>query len=315
MSSARTKLKTSAVGAIFSGDQWSRLRRSVLYRLGVDPGAYEAAATFHPDVLLFELEDSVPPGDKDTARARVVKALKAGGFARQEKLVTVNGLNTPWGHDDLAALATAGADGIMLAKTESADMVRAAEVVLVAHGASSALRLWALIETPRGLSQVQEIARASARLAGLAVGLGDLSRGLNAFRRPAPNRWPMLPALAAVVLAARANGLAVLDSSFREPRDKAGFRAACLESRELGFDGKVFEIPALIEVANEAFSPTGEEVAWALKVVAAKGLAPPNGEYYVNGQHIDLPYEGLAERILAFNRAANPSPAKPASSP
>ena len=107
-------------------DPMPKLRRSALYRLGVDPGAYETAATFHPDVLVFEIEDSVPPGDKAAARARVVKVLQAGGFARQEKLVTVNPLATPWGRDDLAALAQAGADGLVLAKTESADMVRAA---------------------------------------------------------------------------------------------------------------------------------------------------------------------------------------------
>ena len=278
-------------------DPMPKLRRSVLYRLGVDPGAYEAAAQVHPDVLLFEIEDSVPPGQKDAARTRVTQALQAGVFARHS-------LSTPWGRADLAALARAGADGLVLAKTESAEAVRQAESILVAHGAPPSLRLWALIETPSGLARVQEIAAATSRLAGLAVGLGDLSRGLGAFRRPAPHRWPMLPALAAIVLAARTQGLAVLDSSFREPRDAAGFQAACLESRELGFDGKVFENPALIPIANAAFSPTADEVAWARQVAAAQRLAPPSGEYYVNGQHIDPQYEALAGRILAFHRAA-----------
>jgi citrate lyase subunit beta/citryl-CoA lyase len=134
----------------------------------------------------------------------------------------------------------------------------------------------------------------------MTVGLGDLSRGLNAFRRPALHRWPMVPALATVVLAARANGLAVLDSSFREPKDPDGFRDACLASRELGFDGKVFEDPALIPVANEAYGPTAEEVAWARRVAAAKPGAKANGEYWVDGQHIDPQYEALAERILRF---------------
>jgi citrate lyase subunit beta/citryl-CoA lyase len=253
-----------------STDATPRPRRSVLYRLGVDRGAYEAAATLHPDVLLFEIEDSVPTGDKHAARTMVARTLAAGGFRRQELLVTVNALDTPWGHEDLAALARAPLHGIVLPKTDGPETVRAAERVLVAHGAPPELRLWAMIETPRGLARVQEIATATPRLAGLTVGLGDLSRGLNAYRRPAPNRWPLVPALAAVVLAARANGLAALDSSFREPRDKEGFRAACLASRELGFDGKVFEDPALIAVANEAFAPTPEEVAWADRVMAAR---------------------------------------------
>lgn len=278
-------------------------RRSVLYRLGVDVGAYEAATSFHPDVLLFEIEDSVPPGDKDRARRRVVDVLTAGGFRRQERLVTINGLDTPWGHDDLAALAKAPLDGIVLAKTEGPDALRATEAVLVANGAPPTLRLWGMIETPRGLVNVQEIARATPRLVGLTVGLGDLSRGLNAFRRPAPNRWPVVPALASLVLAARANGLAVIDSSFREPKDPEGFRASCLASRELGFDGRVFEDPALIAVANEAYGPTPDEVAWAKKVIIARRSATPSGEYYVDGAHIDPQYEALAERILSFRMA------------
>lgn len=278
-------------------------RRSVLYRLGVDPGAYEQAACFHPDVLLFEIEDSVPPGDKADARRRVVAALRAGGFRGQERLVTVNGLDTPWGRDDLAALAQAPLDGIVLAKTETAEGVRAADSVLAEHGAPATLRLWAMIETPRGLANAQSIAAATSRLVGMTVGLGDLSRGLNAFRRPAPSRWPMLPALAAIVLAARAHGLAVIDSAFRDARDPEGFRAACLDSRELGFDGKVFEDPALIPVANDAYAPQPGELDWARRVVAARGSATPAGLYFVDGQHIDPQYEALALRILSYRRA------------
>lgn len=278
-------------------------RRSVLYRLGVDAGAYEGAASHHPDVLLFEIEDSVAPGDKDRARQRVIDTLNKGGFRHQEKLVTVNGLDTPWGYDDLKALAKAPIDGVVLAKTEGADHVRAAEAVLVANGAPPSLRIWGMIETPRGLVNVNEIAGASPRVVGLTVGLGDLSRGLNAFRRPAENRWPVLPALGLLVLAARANNLSVIDSSFREPKDPEGFRASCLASRELGFDGRVFEDPALIGIANEAYGPTADEVAWAKKVIVARKGANASGEYYVDGAHIDPQYEALAERILSYRMA------------
>jgi citrate lyase subunit beta/citryl-CoA lyase len=281
-----------------------RLRRSVLYRLGIGAeAAYETAPRFRPDVLLFEIEDSVPPGDKRRARERVVATLAQGGFRGQEKLVTINGLDTPWGHDDLAALAGAGADGLVLAKSETPEAVREAESILAARGAPPGLRLWPMIETPRGLVAAHALATASPLVAGLVVGLGDLSRGLNAFRRPAPQRWPVLAALAGIVLAARAAGIAVLDSAFREPADAAGFRAACVESRELGFDGKVFEDARLIAVANEAYAPGAEEIAWAERVLAARATAPANGEYYVDGRHIDPQYEALAERILAFRRA------------
>ena len=106
----------------------------MLYRIGVDPGSYEAAPSFHPDVLLFEIEDSVPPGDKASARARVDDARRRR-VPRQERLVTVNPLDTPWGRDDLAALARAPLDGIVLAKTETPEAVREADALLAAHGA------------------------------------------------------------------------------------------------------------------------------------------------------------------------------------
>ena len=188
-----------------------RLRRSVLYRLGVgqEPDAYERAPQLQADVLLFEIEDSVPPADKASARMRVVDVLRNGQFGAQERIVTVNGLETPWGADDLAALAAVpGLDGINVAKCESAETLRQTDAILRQHGAPATVKLFAMIETPKGLAAVAEIAAAvPGRLAGLTVGLGDLARGLNAFRLPTPHRLPVLPALASVVLAARANGM------------------------------------------------------------------------------------------------------------
>ena len=101
----------------------------------------------------------------------------------------------------------------------------------------------------------------------------------------------------------RAHNLAVIDSSFREPKDPEGFRASCLASREAGFDGRVFEDPALIPIANEAYGPTEDEVAWAKKVIVARKGASPSGEYYVDGAHIDPQYEALAMRILSYRMA------------
>jgi citrate lyase subunit beta/citryl-CoA lyase len=275
-----------------------RARRSVLYRLGSDAGSYAAARSLAVDVLLFDLEDSVSPADKAAARARLVAALDAGGFAGQELLVRINGLDTPWGADDIAAVSACGIDGVMLAKAEGAAQLCAADAAIRARRPGG-LALWAMIETPRGVLAAAEIAAATPAMAGLAVGLGDLSRGLGGFRHAAPFRFPVLAALSQVVLAARAHGLAAIDSSFRDARDPEGFRRACLESRELGYDGKALTDPALAPVADLAFSPSAEEMAWAARVLAALASAPTGIQPVVDGQLIEPGYAELAARIAA----------------
>lgn len=271
-----------------------RARRSVLYRLGDDPRSYAAAHGLAVDVLLFDLEDSVSPADKDAARARLATALAAGGFAGQELIVRVNALDSPWGEADLAMLRDRRVDGVMLAKAESAAQMRA-----VAERLGTGVALWAMIETPRGVLAADAIAGAGARMAGLAIGLGDLSRGMRGFRRPAPFRFPVLPALASVLLAARAHGLAAIDSAFRDPRDPEGFAQACRESRELGYDGKALTDPALAAIAEAAFSPTADEIAWAERVGAALATAPPGMQPRVDGQLIEPGYAEQAAWILA----------------
>lgn len=271
----------------------ARARRSVLYRLGTDPDSYANAHRFAVDVLLFDLEDSVAPVDKDAARARLVAALAAGGFAGQERLVRINGLDTPWGAADLRALRGVGIDGVMLAKAESGAQMHAAARLL-----GDGVGLWAMIETPRGALAAAEIAGASDRMTGLAIGLGDLSRGMRGFRRAAPFRFPVLAVLSTVVLAARAFGLAAIDSAFRDPRDRAAFHAACVESRELGYDGKALTDPGLAPIAEAAFSPDAEELAWASRVRAALDSAPPGTQPTVDGQLIEPGYAEQAARIL-----------------
>lgn len=277
----------------------ARARRSVLYRLGTDPFSYAGARDIAVDVLLFDLEDSVSPADKEAARDRLAAAIARGGFAGQELLVRINGLDTPWGEDDARVVAGLPVDGVMLAKAEHGETLRALDKALSRAGAPPAMGLWAMVETPRGVLAADAIAGACRRMAGLAIGLGDLSRGMGGFRRAAPFRFPVLAALSTVLLAARAHGLAAIDSSFRDARDPAGFRAACLESRELGYDGKALADPALAPIAEEAFSPTGEEQAWARRVLAALAASPPGIQPVVDGQLVEPGYAEVARRIVA----------------
>ena len=276
-----------------------RARRSVLYRLGTELGSYAGARDIAVDVLLFDLEDSVSPADKAAARDRLAAAIAGGGFAGQELLVRINGLDTPWGLADAETVAGLPIDGVMLAKAEDAGAMLAVDRVLARAGAPATTGLWAMIETPRGVLAADAIAGSCRRMAGLAIGLGDLSRGLGGFRRAAPFRLPVLAALSTVLLAARAHGLAAIDSSFRDARDPLGFRAACLESRELGYDGKALTDPALAAIAEESFTPSAEEFAWADRVLAALEASDPGILPTLDGQLIEPGYADVARAIAA----------------
>ncbi len=285
-----------------------RARRSVVYRLGTDPGSYAAGRRIAADVLLFDLEDSVSPADKAAARDRLAAAILAGGFAGQELLVRINGFDTPWGQEDARAVARLPVDGVMLPKAEGAGAMRALDAALEGAGAAAAMGLWAMIETPRGVIAADAIAGSCRRMAGLAIGLGDLSRGMRGFRHAAPFRFPVLAALSAVLLAARAHGLAAIDSSFRDARDSVSFRAACLESRELGYDGKALSDPALAPIADEAFAPTVEEQAWATRILAALDASPEGILPVVDGQLVEPGYADVARRIAAARAWRRPAP-------
>ena len=275
----------------------ARPRRSVIYRLGDDPSSYATAKDLQVDVLLFDLEDSVSPADKSAARTRLGEALAARDFNGQERLIRINGLDTPWGAEDIAFAAKANVDGIMLTKVESGRQMREADDAVGSMGVPDSFRLWAMIETPKGILKAEEIAGSTPRMEGLAIGLGDLSRGMGGFRHAAPFRFPVLAALSTIVLVARAYGLAAIDSSFRDARDPEAYRAACLESRELGYDGKAVGSQASAAIADAAFGPTRAEIDWSKRVIAAVAASPPGIQPVVDGQLIEPGYLDVAKRV------------------
>ena len=191
-------------------------------------------------------------------------------------IIRVNALAGAWGHPDLAAAATAGADGVLLPKVESADAVRQALAVLDAAGAPPDLALWCMLETPRGMLQAAGIAAAGPRLGGLVMGTSDLAKELHAAHTPL--RLPLLTALGLCLLAARAEGLAILDGVFLDLQDEAGFEAACRQGAELGFDGKTLIHPKQIAPANRAFAPDAAEVAQARRIIEAHEAARARGQ-------------------------------------
>jgi citrate lyase subunit beta/citryl-CoA lyase len=246
--------------------------------------------------VILDLEDSVGPEAKDAARAAVDAAVRARRFGRREVVVRVNGLATPWGSDDLDAVARAEPDAILVPKVQTADDVSDVWMALAEIGVSN-MAIWAMVETPLAVINAAAIAGAAGCL---VIGLNDLAATLGA--RISLDRAGFVPHLATAVLAARAYGRTVLDGTFNDIRDNAGFREECEQGRDLGFDGKTLIHPDQIAVANAVFAPGEEEVAWARAVVAAFAL-PENaakGVIAIEGKMAERLHEQAARRTLAI---------------
>ncbi len=281
-----------------------RPRRSVLYMPGSNTRAQEKAKTLPVDGIILDLEDATAPDAKVEARSIIRRTLEQrDAYGGRELIVRVNGLDTPWGYEDLVAMATAGADAILLPKVDSADTVRRAVAVLEAHGAPAELAIWCMMETARGVLHAEEIADSHPRVACLVMGTSDLARELHAEHTPL--RLPMLTSLGLCLLAARAAGLAILDGVHLDLQDMEGFEAACRQGRELGFDGKTLIHPKQIEPANRIFAPSEEEVARARRIIQAwnEAKAAGKGVVVVDGRLVENLHVVMAERTLALHEA------------
>ncbi len=285
-----------------------RPRRSALFVPGSNGRALEKARSLPADAILVDLEDAVAPAAKEEARRQAVAALSGGGWGRSERVLRVNAAATPWGAEDLAAAARSDADAVLLPKVSDAEELRAADRALTAAGAPPSLRLWAMIETPRGVLRVAGIAAATPRLAALVAGTSDLVKDLGA--RHTPGRVEVLTSLSLVVLAARAEGLAALDGVHLDLQDDAGLEAACRQGRDLGFDGKTLIHPRTIEVANRVFTPDPAEVERARRVIEAHREAEARGQgvVVVDGRLVEALHVEAARRLVALAAAVEGTP-------
>ena len=275
-------------------------RRSALYMPASRAGALEKAKTLPADVLIFDLEDAVSPDAKEIARERAVASASSGAYGPREIAVRANGLDTPWGHGDLAAIARSGADAALLAKVESEAAVRQAAALLERHGAPAGMAVWAMMETPLAMLRADAIAGAGGRLSALVMGTSDLARELGAAHTP--DRLPFITGLGLCLLAARAHGLAILDGVHLDLADDEGFAAACRQGAELGFDGKTLIHPRQIGPCNAAFSPGPGAVAGAERIIAAhaEAEAAGRGVAVVDGRLVESLHVEMAKRTLAL---------------
>ena len=279
-----------------------RPRRSILYMPGSNERALVKGRSLAADGFIFDLEDAVAPDAKNAARAQVVAALRAGAYEGREAAVRVNAPDSVWWREDIEAAASVGPDAILVPKISDAAAIRAAVQAMRAAGAPSRTQLWAMIETPRAILDVGQIA-ASAReadspLTVFIIGTNDLARETRA--RQTPGRAPALAWLSAAVAAARAFGLDILDGVFSDISDLDGLRRECAQGRDFGFDGKTLIHPNQIAAANEIFGPSSQEIEEAASVVAAFDL-PENagrGAIALGGRMVERLHADMARRTL-----------------
>ncbi|HKA75883.1 MAG TPA: CoA ester lyase [Pseudolabrys sp.] len=284
-----------------------RPHRSVLYMPGSNSRALEKAKTLPSDGVIFDLEDSVAPEAKETARRQVADAVKAGGFGAREVVIRVNSIDTPWHADDLSAAAHAAPDVILVPKVSSADTLELIGRRLLDMGTDHKTRVWAMIETPLAIFNVLSIAAAArdseTRLSGFVMGTNDLAKDTRA--RLVPGRAPMLPWLSMCVAAARIYGIDILDGVYNDIGNTEGFVNECAQGVELGFDGKTLIHPNQIEPCNKAFSPSPAEVEQARKMIAAFDLPENKGKGVVSieGRMVERLHAEMARRTVAIAEA------------
>ena len=221
----------------------------------------------------------------------------AGGFGRRELAIRVNGLDTPWGGDDLAMAARVGPDVVLAPKVRSAADVQAYAGALAS--APERTRLWVMIETVQSIFDLNAIATAAPRLGGFVMGINDLAREMGA--RQTPERTPFFAALALAVTAARAHGLIVLDGVHNEIDDLEALETVCRQGLDFGFDGKTLIHPSHLEICNRVFTPASADVAWARAVIAAFD-APENagkGALRIEGRLAEILHRDQARGLVA----------------
>lgn len=276
-----------------------RPRRSVLFMPGSNLRAMEKARSLKVDSLILDLEDAVSADKKELARAQVVTAVQENGFGRRELIIRANGLDTQWCSDDITAIANSGADGICIPKIESAEQVREVIDRLDAAGAPSSLQLWVMVETPRAIQAVDEIAAAHSRMSVIVVGTADLAKELRVVHTP--DRIGLQYALSRCVNAARCNAKVVLDGVYLDVKDLDGLEAVCIQGRNMGFDGKTLIHPSQLSTANDIFGLSDADVSYARRVIALWEETQRSGKAVVllDGQLIEeMHVEEARERIV-----------------
>ena len=285
-----------------------RLRRTMMFVPGNNPGMMADAHIHGPDSIMLDLEDSVTLAEKDAARLLVYHALQSVDYGQTEMVVRINPLSTPFGRKDIEAVVRAGVHVIRMPKTETADEVREVEAeierVEKRLGCLGRTQIMAAIESALGVVNAYDIATASKRMMGIALGAEDYCANLKTQRSQTGDELRL--ARETIVVAARAAGIDALDTVYSNLNDMEAFRAEVEFIKTLGFDGKSIINPRQIEVVNEVFAPKEKDIQKARTILAAirEAEARGSGVVAVNGKMVDRPVVIRAQRTIELAKAS-----------
>ena len=282
-------------------DDAFRPRRSVLYMPSSNERALEKAKSILCDGLILDLEDAVAPDAKVAARDAACAAVASGEYGRRELTIRINSADTEWYVEDMAAACAAGPDAIVVPKVNSADAVLELVEAMAGNDAPEHTKLWAMVETPYAMLHAEDIAAASDRLTVLVMGTNDLAKEL--YAEHVPGRQPLLTGLSLALLAARANGKAIIDGVYNDVKDTDGFMEECQQGREMGFDGKTLIHPGQVAGANETFAPSEKAVEDARGILQAWEDGKGSGVVTYNGRMIENLHVESAQRTLSMHEA------------
>jgi citrate lyase subunit beta/citryl-CoA lyase len=268
--------------------------------------ALEKAKSIPADALIFDLEDAVAPDAKEGARAQAVAAASSGAYGSREVTIRCNGLDTPWGADDLVAAAGSGAAAVVIPKVDSVAYLDEISDRLDGAGAPAGMGIWAMIETPTAIFDARALC-AHPRVDVLVMGTNDLAKELRAQMEgeAGAERAPLLPHLSTALLAAREAGKVILDGVYNDVKNLDGFAAECRQGMAMGFDGKTLIHPGQVTIANDVWAPDADEVDHARRVIEAFAEAEADGRgvVTVDGRMIENLHVDNARRTLAVAEA------------
>ena len=286
-----------------------KLRRTMMYVTGNNPANIIGAHLYGSDSIMFDLEDSVSIREKDSARFLVYNALKTLDFGETETVVRVNGLDTPFGGADLEAIVRACPDVIRLPKAEKAEDVKEIEAIIAEIEGEAGLeigstKLMAAIESPLGVINAYDIATASKRLIGIAIGAEDFVTSMKTNR--SPEGIELLTARSQILMAARAAGIYALDTAYTDINNDEGFIKEVKLIKQMGFDGKSVIHPRQIELTHKIYTPSSKEIQHSIRVIDAIKEAESKslGVIALDGKMVDVPVVDRAYRVLELAKAA-----------
>ncbi len=286
-----------------------KLRRTMMYIPGNNAGMIKDGHIYGADSIMFDLEDSVSLNEKDSARFLVYNALKSIDYEGIETVVRINGLDTPFGREDLEAIVRAQPDVIRLPKTEVAQDIKDVENIVEKIERETGIpvgktKLMAAVETALGVINSVDIARSSKRLIGIALGAEDFVTDMKTVR--SPEGIELLAARSQVLLAARAAGIYALDTVYSDVNNEEGFANEVNLIKQLGFDGKSVINPRQIQPVHDIYTPSEKEIEKAIRVIAASKKAEKKGLGVVSldGKMVDKPIIERARRVLTLAEAS-----------